>query len=279
MGDGLLEGLVELRLADDQQGRRALVEHLAELHDVLARHAVPEVADDAAREAADGDVDEQPRREEDAEDGACGYACPGAVLRRLLALVHIHLAVRVLGDDGGVVRADHAGGVQLLDGGVVELRVGLRVVRGGEDEDGFVGHVSLLCLPGRPPVASPGGWDPVAIWPDRAGPQIPGSVVTMPRRGKGRSRRIAGRGRGEVHTWMRRETGADARNRTEDPIITSRPRPCLWCPFGLHTASYSATISTVSHRHVGKMSAGKGDADAVRRGDCLTNIVAARGWH
>src|SRR5450759_3064033 len=57
---------------------------------------------------------------------------------------------------------------------------------------------------------------------------------------------------------LRRSFGADAGNRTPDPFITSRPRPCLWCPFGLHTASYSATISTVSHRHVGKMSAGKG---------------------
>ena len=47
--------------------------------------------------------------------------------------------------------------------------------------------------------------------------------------------------------------GADARNRTEDPIITSRPGPCLRCRPSLHTVPYSATISTVSDEHVGKI--------------------------
>ena len=87
----------------------AVVEQLAELHDVLARHAVPDVADHAAGEAADGHVDDQAGREEDADHGAHGYAGPGAVLRRLLVLVDLDLAVLVLGDDGGVVGADDAG--------------------------------------------------------------------------------------------------------------------------------------------------------------------------
>ena len=47
--------------------------------------------------------------------------------------------------------------------------------------------------------------------------------------------------------------GADARNRTEDPIITSRPRPCLGREPSLHTGPYSAIISTVSDGHVGKI--------------------------
>jgi hypothetical protein len=46
--------------------------------------------------------------------------------------------------------------------------------------------------------------------------------------------------------------GADARNRTEDPIITRSARPCLRrCP-SLHTGPYGPTISTVSDGHVGK---------------------------
>ena len=57
--------------------------------------------------------------------------------------------------------------------------------------------------------------------------------------------------------------GADARNRTEDSIIASRPRPCLQCRPSLHTDPHSATISTVSHGHVGKI-VGKGGGSAGR---------------
>jgi len=82
--------------------------------------------------------------EEDADDGAHGHARPGAVLGGLLVLAHLHLAVRALGDDGGVVGADHAEGVELLHGFAVQSRIGFRVVGREEQEHGFVGHGSLL---------------------------------------------------------------------------------------------------------------------------------------
>ena len=88
--------------------------------------------------------------EEDVDDGAHGHARPGAVVGGLFVLAHLHLAVRVLGDDGGVVGADHAEGVELLHGFAVQSRIGLCVAGREEQEHGFVGHGPLLCSPGRP---------------------------------------------------------------------------------------------------------------------------------
>ena len=52
LGDGLLDLLVDLRLADHDQGGVAVVEGLAEVLEVTARHSLPEVADDATGDPA-----------------------------------------------------------------------------------------------------------------------------------------------------------------------------------------------------------------------------------
>ena len=69
----------------------------------------------------------------------------------------------------GVVGADDAGGVELLDGVVVELRVGFAIVGREVQKDGFVGHMSLLCLPGRALFAGPAWWVPLAYGPTGQG--------------------------------------------------------------------------------------------------------------
>ena len=66
-------------------------------------------------------------------------ARPGAVLGRLLVLVHMDLAV-VLGDDRGVIGADQAGRVQILEGLVVGARTRFGGVGGDVEEDGVLGH-------------------------------------------------------------------------------------------------------------------------------------------
>jgi hypothetical protein len=57
--------------------------------------------------------------EQQADDGPDGEAAPSAMARGRLVLVLVDLAVGVLGEDGGVVGADRAEGVQVFDDGVV----------------------------------------------------------------------------------------------------------------------------------------------------------------
>ena len=63
----------------------------------------------------------------DAKLGAGSDAPPAAVARGGLVLVRVHLAGGVLGDDGRVVGADQAPGVQVLD----DLVVGRAAVSSG----------------------------------------------------------------------------------------------------------------------------------------------------
>src|SRR6478736_1031448 len=70
----LLERLADGDVADDEQRGLALVDDLAELLDVLARQALPEVTADTADDARDDGRAEDRRREQDADDRADGHA-------------------------------------------------------------------------------------------------------------------------------------------------------------------------------------------------------------
>jgi hypothetical protein len=102
------------------------------------------VPDEAAGKTARGRSHEDGGREDDADHRACRDAGPGRMLRRLLVLAHVHVTMRVLGDDGGVVGPDHVVLVQGFDRLEVELRVGYGVVGGQEEKDGFVCHACSL---------------------------------------------------------------------------------------------------------------------------------------
>ena len=109
---GLQVGLVDrgrdLGLTDDEKCGLAMVDEFAEIPDIGTRHALPQMATDTADTGADDGGTDERGWEQDSDDRTDGRASPCAVTGRRLVLVHVHLAVIVLGDHGSVVRADRA---------------------------------------------------------------------------------------------------------------------------------------------------------------------------
>ena len=127
----LLHSLLQLALADDDESGLPVVDDVPEFLDVGPGHAAPQMpADPADRRTDDGGADDG-GREQDADDGAGGGAAPGPVPGGHLILVDVDLPGGVFGDHGGVVGADRAGRVQVLDDVVVGAR--RRFVRIGAD--------------------------------------------------------------------------------------------------------------------------------------------------
>ena len=158
---GLVHGLLQLALPDDNQGRLPGVDDVPELLDIGAGHATPQVAADPAhRGAHHGGADDR-GREQDADQGTDGSAAPRAVPGGHLILVHVHLACVVLGDHRRVVGADRASRVQVLDDVVVGLRRRLARVSADVDKDCIrLRHVVSPVLARQP--VQPGALRPVA---------------------------------------------------------------------------------------------------------------------
>ena len=128
-------GVLNRRLAHDHQGGLAGVDGVAELLHVGARHPLPQVAADTADGRTDDGRADDGGREQDADQCARPGTAPGAVAGRRLVLVDVDLALVVLGDHRGVVGADGAHGVEVLDDVVVGAGVDLAGVRPDVDED------------------------------------------------------------------------------------------------------------------------------------------------
>jgi hypothetical protein len=92
------------------------------------------VTGERADHPADGGRADDRRREDRADRRPNADTPPGAVPGRRLVLVLVHLAVRVLGHDGGVIGSDQATSVQILHDLVVLPRRSLVRIRGDEDE-------------------------------------------------------------------------------------------------------------------------------------------------
>src|SRR5271166_6660963 len=140
---GLFHRLLQFALADDDEGGLPLVDDVPELLDVGPGHAPPQVAAHSAhRRADDGGADDR-GWEQDADDGT---AAPRPVPGGHLVLAYVHLADVVFGDHGGVVTADRAHCMQVLDDRIVVS--GRRLTRVGADVDEYcVGlrHVVVSC--------------------------------------------------------------------------------------------------------------------------------------
>ena len=95
----------------------------------MPRHRWPPTPPTAAPTAAPTDRG----REQDAHDGADGRTAPRPVPGGHLILVHMHVAPVVLGDHRGVVGADRARGMQVLDHVIIGPR--RRLTRVGADVD------------------------------------------------------------------------------------------------------------------------------------------------
>jgi imidazolonepropionase-like amidohydrolase len=162
-GDGLLDRRLDLGFADDEQPRLAGLDEVAELLGGRPGHSLGQVAGERADHPADGGRADNRRREDRADRRPDADPPPGAVPRRRLVLVLVHLAVGVLGHDGGVIGSDQATSVQVLDDLVVLPR--RRLVRIGGDEDEYaVGLCHCGSLSGRSAVRSltlVAGVDPV----------------------------------------------------------------------------------------------------------------------
>src|SRR5271157_1998957 len=180
---GLFHRLLQFALADDDEGGLPLVDDVPELLDVGPGHAPPQVAAHSAhRRADDGGADDR-GWEQDADDGTDGSAAPRPVPGGHLVLAYVHLADVVFGDHGGVVTADRAHCMQVLDDRIVVS--GRRLTRVGADVDEYcVGlrHVvvscyavfSLICQDAhrRHGRASPSRGEGATVMPSSAGPGV-----------------------------------------------------------------------------------------------------------
>ncbi len=89
---------------------------------------------DRADHPSEGRRPDDRRREQHAHNGSGRNAPPGAVAGARLVLVLMDLAVHVLGDEGGIVGADQAVRMSLLDDLVVLPRCSLVRIRRHENE-------------------------------------------------------------------------------------------------------------------------------------------------
>src|SRR5215216_288972 len=121
----LLNSPLDRRLAHYYQSCVTLIEHLAYILEVRARHAPVQVADKCAGSRPYQPADQNRGREDHADSGPHRQASPATVLGGLLGFVYdLYLAFFVLGYDRGVVGAYEVLAVQLFE----RLKVGLRVV-------------------------------------------------------------------------------------------------------------------------------------------------------
>lgn len=140
-GHGLLDRVLDLALADDDQACLAGIDEVAQLLGPGPRHSLGQMAADAADDSARRGRAEHRRREDDPDRRPGRHSPPGTVARGGLVLVLVDLAVRVLGDQCRVVGADQAAGVQSLDDlVVVSRRAFVRVCRDIDERTVGLGH-------------------------------------------------------------------------------------------------------------------------------------------
>jgi uncharacterized hydrophobic protein (TIGR00271 family) len=181
-GHGLLDRGLDLALADHDQARLAGIDEVAQFLGLGPGHPAGQVAADAADDPARGGRAEDGRREDDPDRRAGRDPPPGAVARGGLVLVLVDLAAGVLGDHGGVVRADQAGVVQVLDDLVVVPGGHFaRICRDIDERAVGLGHgESFRCC----------GWLTHPAWR-----RTPGAFIIRTGRSAGRSPRTAARPR------------------------------------------------------------------------------------
>src|ERR1700722_7801686 len=159
---GLLDGVLNRRLAEDHQRSLSGVDGLAELLDVGTRHPLPQVSAHAADGRTDDGCSDDGGREQDAHQGTRGGAAPGALPGGGLVLVDVDLPLVVLGDHSGVIGAHGADRVEVLDDVVVGAGVDFAGVRPDVDED------AIGLRHGIAPFQGPNGWDPRTDLPGRS---------------------------------------------------------------------------------------------------------------
>src|SRR5579872_6024226 len=112
----------------------SLIEGLAKLLHVLARHTTPKVADHSARNSSDGRTGDNGWGKEDSHHSAYGNPRPGSVLRRLFVLVDVNLPFGVFLQYSSVVRAYHTPIVQFFHRCIVYPGIFHAVIRCNEYE-------------------------------------------------------------------------------------------------------------------------------------------------
>ncbi len=134
-------------LPDDQESGLAGVDDVPELFDIGPGHPPPQVPAHPADRTADDRHSDNGWWEQDADHRAGSGSAPSAVPGRHLVLVHMNLAVQVLGDDRCVVGPDDTDGVQILDDVVVGASRHLVGVGADVEEYSIlILHVSLLSM-------------------------------------------------------------------------------------------------------------------------------------
>src|SRR5436190_1519580 len=139
---------------------------------------------DASDQAADRCRADDRRRKQNPDKRPDRDASPGAVLRRLLMLLHVNLAVRVLGDHRDVIGADELRLVKIDQAVVVgEGTVAVGIDR-GVYENGSVAHlVSCFAVGLTVGAVVPASGNSRAVW--RLRTSVPSTIRTaktrMPR--------------------------------------------------------------------------------------------------
>src|SRR5499427_4882873 len=202
---GLVHRLLDLAVPDHYQRGRAVVDDLAELLDIGAGHAPPQVPADPTGHRAHGGGADDRGREQDTEHRADRCAAPGAVPGGHLVLVDVDLAVVVLGHHRGVIGPHRPGRVQVLDDLIVV--VGGRLVEVGPDVDEHrfgLRHDWFLLMQVAPLGPTP---------PTLPAPPSGGITKTgLDRRTRPRPGRTAGTTTpGRLRTWVRYRSVANRR--------------------------------------------------------------------